>query len=338
MTDAQGTLYLHKHRISLPFERVSTTPGVSDVIQMCNELRHVIPITQTTFGKMRTYLPYMLEGAPFQMKGKDVTVPQYKGGMNTYDYFRQMEKLDHEYDPDNGNGRWLRSSARFLVCWVAEELKREHSVGEGWCSVFYVGPEKNQPTTNRTRTLHCSTLPLVAEQTATVAPLFTPDMEKKFLEYQMGDEEETSMETVTTRKYRKPSKLVQSNRTLARSVELRIYLDKTRKRKGHLCKGLLRKQVKTWLTTTSDGRELLKACEVDEDAFDVDHVWAQSIGGPDVVENYHVMPCGVNSHFQDIAWNSKEKRDYVGEEQVRIVRDLAVGARDTFDWIFLTSK
>lgn len=90
-------------------------------------------------------------------------------------------------------------------------------------------------------------------------------------------------------------------------------------------------------TSTVDGRELLKASDVDPDAFDVDHVWPQSMGGPEVVENYHIMPCGVNSHFRDLVWNSREKRAYVGEEQVHMVNDLAVRARNYFDWSALTS-
>jgi len=266
----------------------------------------------------------------------DVTIPQYRGGMNTYDYFQQMDALDHKYDPDNGNGRWLRSSARFLVCWVAEELNRKHSVGEGWRSVFYLGKEKKKPTKS-TRTPHCTAPPPSADETGAV-PLFTDEMEEKYLEFQMGDAEDTSTvaeETVrsATRQYRKPSKLEQSNRTLGKCFELCTHLGKRKMRRG-----LIHKAVKKWLTETADGRELLKGCDVDPDAFDVDHVWAQSMGGPDVVENFHVMPSGVNSFFRDMAWNSKEKRAYVGEEQVRIVRDLAVRARDNFDWIALTSE
>jgi hypothetical protein len=56
------------------------------------------------------------------------------------------------------------------------------------------------------------------------------------------------------------------------------------------------------------------------------------MGGPEVVENYHFMPSGVNSYFRDLAWNSTEKRAYVGEEQVHMVTDLAVRARNSFDW------
>lgn len=320
------TLYFDKRCISLPFERVSTTPSVSDVIQMCNELPPECPISRKMlFGKVRTFLTYMLEGAPCRMQGRDVTIPEYRGGVNTYDYFLKMDKLDREYDPDNGNGRWLRSAARFLVCWVAEELKRKHSIGEGWRSVFYVGKKKKQPT-NRAP-------PLVAEQTT--APLFTPEMEDKFMEFQMGNVEETFTVremTVdsTTRQYRKPSKHVQSIRTLGKCFALRRHL-----RKKSVRRGLLHSEVKKWLTGTNDGRELLKACEVDADAFDVDHVWAQSMGGPEVVENYHVMPSGVNSYFRDLAWNSPEKRAYVGEEQVHMVTDLAVRARNSFDWMAL---
>jgi len=325
------TLNLHRNRIFLPFERVSTTPSVSDVIELCNELTPECPISDETFVKMRTYLPYMLEGASFTMSGKNVALPQYKGGTNTYDYFLRMNELDHEYDPYKGNGRWLRSIARFLVCWVAEELKRKHSIGEGWRSVFYVGKKKKQPT-KRTRTPHCVAPPPSAEQTTTVVPLFPLEMEEKYLEFQMGDAEETSTvreERVssTTRQYRKPSKHVQSNRTLGKCFALRRHL-----RKKSVRKGLLHSEVKKWLTGTDDGRELLKACEVDADAFDVDHVWAQSMGGPEVVENYHVMPSGVNSYFRDLAWNSTEKRAYVGEEQVHMVTDLAVRARNSFDW------
>lgn len=331
------TLYLHKERISLPFDRVATTPTVSNVLEMCKDLSQHIPISRKTLVKLRNFLPCMLDGAPCQMQGRDVTIPQYKGGMNTYEYFQQMEALDHEYDPENGNGRWLRSSARFLICWVAEELKCKHSIGEGWRSVFYLGKEKKPPA-RRVHTPHHDDVPSpICAHVATVAePLFTDEMEEKFLEFQMGDAEvmDTIPELVssTGRQYRKPSKLVQSNRTLGKCFALRRHL-----RKKSVRRSVLHVEVKKWLTSTVDGRELLKACDVDPDAFDVDHVWPQSMGGPEVVENYHVMPCGVNSFFRNMAWNSKEKRAYVGEEQVHMVTDLAVRARDKFDWSALTS-
>lgn len=326
------TLYLQRGRISLPFERVSTTPSVTAVLQMCNELSHHLPISRKTLVKLRNFLPCMLEGAPCQMQGKDVAIPRYKGGTNTYDYFKQMEALDHEYDPENGNGRWLRSSARFLICWVAEELKEKHSIGDGWRSVFYLGGEKKQPT-KRVHTPRSATPPICAHVVTAAEPIFTDEMEEKFLEFQMGDAEVTDtvrggeMISSTGRQYRKPSKLVQSNRTLGKCFALRHHL-----RKKSVRKGLLHSEVKKWLTGTNDGRELLKACDVDADAFDVDHVWPDSMGGPDVLENYHVMPSGVNSFFREMAWNSKEKRAYVGEEQVHMVTDLAVRARNTFDW------
>lgn len=326
------TLYLHRGRISLPFERVSTTPTVSDVLQMCNELSHSIPISRKTLVKLRNFLPCMLNGTPCQMQGKDVTIPQYKGGMNTYDYFQQMEALDHEYDPENGNGRWLRSSARFLICWVAEELKCKHSIGEGWRSVFYLGKEKKQPAKRVHTSQHDDvTSPICAHVVTAAEPLFTDEMEERFLKFQMGDAEVTDtvpeLVSSTGRQYRKPSKLVQSNRTLGKCFALRRHL-----RKKSVRKGVLHFEVKKWLTSTVDGRELLKACDVDPDAFDVDHVWPQSMGGPEVVENYHVMPCGVNSFFRDMAWNSNEKRAYIGEEQVHMVNDLAMRARNYFDW------
>lgn len=335
-TTAAMTLYLHKGRISLPFDRVVTTPTVSDVLQMCNELSHHIPISRRTLVKLRNFLPCMLEGAQCQMQGRDVTIPQYRGGMNTYDYFQQMEALDHKYDPENGNGRWLRSSARFLICWVAEQLKCNHSIGEGWRSVFYLGREKKQPERRIHTPHHCVTSPMCAHVANAEESLFTDEMEERFLEFQMGDAEvtDTVQEMVSSsgRQFRKPSKLVQSNRTLGKCFALRRHL-----RKRSVRKSVLHFEVKKWLTTTVDGQELLKACEVDPDAFDVDHVWPQSMGGPEVVENYHVMPCGANSFFRDMAWNNKEKRAYVGEEQVQMVTDLAVRARNEFDWSALTS-
>ena len=47
---------------------------------------------------------------------------------------------------------------------------------------------------------------------------------------------------------------------------------------------------------------------------------------------------GVNSFFRDAPWHQGEKREYVGEEQVRLVRELAVAGRDQLPWHLVTRR
>jgi len=148
-----------RNNISLPFERVTKTPTVNDVINMCERLKssEAMPVTARMIKKLQCYLPLMLNGVRYnQVLARDILLPQYTGGSNTYDYFSKIDTLDNKYDPKPAVGRpkcgrWLRSSARFLVCWVAEELKHEHSEGAGWHDVFDVTPEKRAPTKKRDR-------------------------------------------------------------------------------------------------------------------------------------------------------------------------------------------
>ena len=138
---------------------------------------------------------------------------------------------------------------------------------------------------------------------------------------------------------RQPSPKTQMMRTLGLCEELKEFL----RRGGETKKGkrtdytllsnkLLLSKVKEWLRDTDKGRAHLSECDVDQESFSVDHVWAESAGGPNVLDNYHIMPTGTNSHFMDMPWTNREKMEYVGPAQVRLVREMAHRARDSLPW------
>lgn len=159
-----------RNNITLPFSHVTKTPSVGDVLDMCERLQSSdgMPVTSKMMKKLQHYLPFMLEGVCYnQVLANNILLPQYKGGTNTYEYFLEIDRLDNLYDPKPMGGRpkcgrWLRSSARFLVCWVAEELKHEYSIGTGWHEVFDVTPEKRAPTTKRSHTIMVEEAPPTA--------------------------------------------------------------------------------------------------------------------------------------------------------------------------------
>ena len=164
-----------RNNITLPFSHVTKTPSVEDVLGMCERLQSSegMPVTSDMMKKFQHYLPFMLEGTCYnQVLANNILLPQYTGGTNTYEYFQEIDRLDNLYDPTPTGGRskcgrWLRSSARLLVCWVAEELRHEYSIGAGWREVFDVTPEKRAPTTKRSHTI-------MVEETPTPPPPPTP--------------------------------------------------------------------------------------------------------------------------------------------------------------------
>lgn len=160
---------------------------------------------------------------------------------------------------------------------------------------------------------------LLAVEAATVDPPGVPVTRRRILE--------------------KPSGNTKSLRTLGNCSELRKYLKNgagsaSRKRRDYtkVHTPLLIQKVKEWLLLTEEGRERLEGCKVDKEGFAIDHAWAQALGGPDVLENYHVMPSNANSYFGDMAWNVAEKAEYLGDEQINLVRTLAKAAQRDFPW------
>lgn len=138
-----------------------------------------------------------------------------------------------------------------------------------------------------------------------------------------------------------PGPNVQRLRTLGGNQELITYLrngagqpqNKKRRRVDYVRKSgeSLHKMVTAWLKTP-DGIELLRGCDVCPDAATIDHVMPESLGGPDHLWNYHIMPRSANSHFKERPWTDAEKQQYVGASQVHFVRKLLSEAREVLDW------
>lgn len=349
---------------ALPSQFMTRKPTVGEVLQACQRVveRDNAPLEESHWRAMRKFLPKMLCGEPWnEADANNVVLTQYSQGTHVYVYFNEMKRLDKKYDPPlpktiekqgrNKLGRWLTSSARFLILWKAEELKWVHGVGNGWRDVFCVTPPtKAQRNARRERRPDSPRAPAPAPLPVA---LFTAEMESAFLDFQSGspgaahrhrppsppplrtgEMETVRLDVFPAPRYRVPSALVQGIRTLGNCHALRRHLRK--KKMLTMSNSRVHTEVKWWLRHTPEGREVIAACDVDPDAFDVDHVWPVILGGPDVVENYHIMPSGVNSHFRDLPWNAPEKARYVGEEQTRLVRDLARQGRDTLPWHLLT--
>ena len=77
---------------------------------------------------------------------------------------------------------------------------------------------------------------------------------------------------------------------------------------------------------TPDGRAHLLRCELDPDAYHLDHAFPNREGGPSHYWNAYVMPPQANQHFGN-QWN-EEKRRYLGHAQCDATRQLMHHLRD----------
>lgn len=334
-----------KQTIPLPFHRVTHTPTTDDVLNMCERLSSVLPIGPEILKNIKGMLPCMLEGKPWNQANADnVRLPQYVGGGDTVAYVMDIKDLERKYDPTNKDGRWLYSSARWLICWVAEELKDCHGIGLGWSDVFSVSHLRIVRT--RLDALREESLSPVPEDVNPPCRIFpSRQMEYDFLEFQMGDpptptRESPQLDVPTPSSFpTPPSQNAQRARTLGNNESLKDFLRNlgTAKRgragEGYLMYSdqTLYEKVKLYLRT-EEGRHLLEACEIDPQAATIDHVMPESQGGPDHLFNYHLMPAKDNSSFNGVPHTNKHKMAYVGRDQVALLRHLLMEAKKRLPW------
>ena len=132
----------------------------------------------------------------------------------------------------------------------------------------------------------------------------------------------------------KPSETVQEMRTLGRCVSLRRWLEngadepKKRGRNGQFKKprdwtkdpgkaDAFNSKIRRWLLETEEGRDRLSKCDVGS-CFEIDHVISQRLGGPNCLENSHIMPADHNRYFKDMPWYYPEKWNYIGDQQFQL--------------------
>ena len=313
-----------------------------------------LPFNETTRQRASHYLPFMLSKVVYSECGVHLLLRQFTAGTDPIAYFEYIVGIQKAYPDSVRAGGWLQSIARLVVCWVAEELKTMGH-GNGFDDVLVavgeVVPHDGADGALVATTEIASNLSVCYDPAAAWPAGYADalrDYQQKHMDGWYGDALPPCQQLPTIdandlarqlarMPHRMPSANAQSLRTLGNCEELRQYL-KGRKRKHDaiscldMSNELVHSETRRWLRETSEGRARLAGCDVDADAFDVDHVWPRALGGPDVIENYHVMPCGVNARFRDMSWNTREKSAYVGAEQIRIVRNLASAGQKLLPW------
>ena len=298
-------------------ERVTKAPTVVDVLSTCQ--RH--PFTKGTLQHARRHLACMLEGRPYSIGGTShVVLEQFRAGDDPYAYYRYVASLEKPYPCMQTRGSWVKSVARLLICWVAEELKSV-GVGGGFADHFRVseGEEWREADTPLEREGEADT---PSERVGEGLEEYYDEREDSPSELMPGTPcssssagKEGTVGTLTPPEYS-----VQMARTCSLIPPLRDFLSKGGKQKTmdylHFAGPVVFDTIKQWIKGTEEGRRHARMhANIDPDSFHLDHVISREMGGPSHVCNAYLMPGGHNSHFHE-NW-TKQKRDYVGRHAVR---------------------
>ena len=312
---------------ALAHERVTRTPTIQDLIDLATRLG----FSATTVRKTPHYAPYMLHNIPYTEGGLSEVLAQFRAGDDPYAYYALMKQVARDHPKTKDAGGWLQSVARLLVCWVAEELRRQ-GIGNGFHDHFVVHDSRK-----RVREEEVADTEEEEEEEEDASLHGLVDW------YASQMDSDVSPAPAQTNRWTPPPYLVQQARTLALHKPLRAYLEtgagvpaaRGRRPINYLrdrCDRSLLVRVRAFLLETDAGLALLDACRVRPDAFTIDHVLPQALGGPHHILNFHVMPPAANSHFGDRHWTDPEKEAYVGSDQIQCVKTLVHEARDALAW------
>jgi len=320
-----------------PHELVTAAPTLEAILEMCTRL----PFSRTTVVKARAYLPFLLEGKLYTEGNSNVYLDIFVAGSDPYEYYSYCQNIEVQHPATKSCGGWLKSVARLLICWVAEELKMQGH-GRGFDDHFRVSEEALwQPAPD----VHVAApTPVAAPDVPVAAPTPVPVAAPTPV---VAVHIPTTGRAVapTPQRLAIPPYAVQMARTCTLIPPLQQFLA----RGGHIS-GRKRgrvdysrhespavfEQIRFFFTRTDEGRTHMREhAQLDPEGFEVDHVIADSIGGPSHLFNAYLMPASLNSHFGD-AWTA-EKRTYVGEHAVKAARTAMQWGRLRVDWHAMSS-
>jgi hypothetical protein len=352
-----------------PHELVTTAPTLEAVLEMCTRL----PFSRTTVVKARAYLPFLLEGKLYTEGNSNVYLDVFVVGSDPYEYYSYCQDIEVQHPGTKSCGGWLKSVARLLICWVAEELKMQ-GCGLGFDDHFRVSEEAlwqpapgvpvaaPAPVPVAASDVHVAAsdvhvaapapVPVAASDVQVAAPSPVP-VAAPNVEVAAPAPVPVAAHIPTTRgavaptpqRLTIPPYTVQMARTCTLIPPLQQFLA----RGGHI-NGRKRgrvdysrhespavfEQIRFFFTRTEEGRTHMREhAQLDPEGFEVDHVIADSIGGPSHLFNAYLMPASLNSHFGD-TWTA-EKRTYVGEHAVKAARTAMQWGRLRVDWHAMSS-
>ena len=323
-----GRVYMVNRRTTparFDYSRVRVPPNADMILAMCERQ----PWSATTKKKARDYLPYMLQGKFYSEGGASMYLAPFSAGDDPYAYYHYCRQLETTYPGIKQAGSWLKSVARLLICWVAEEL-RAQGHGAGFADHFVV------------RGASIRAVPMAAPtKDIDVDASYGDDLRAYYDAEVTGCDSSVlasgGADAPYPRHVASPPYVVQSSRTCMLIPPLVAFLRTggTTKRQRvdytRLEGKAVFEQIRHWVRHTEAGhRHAREHADIDPDGFHVDHVIPEAMGGPTHYFNAHLMPSSHNSHFRD--WWTAEKRDYVGEHAVRAARSVTEWGRQRVDW------
>lgn len=303
--------HLHASPIGFAYTQVRAEPTIDKILAMCEGQ----PWNATTKKKAQVYLQYMLQGRFYSEGGANLYLPSFSAGDDPYAYYHYCQQLETTYPGIRDAGSWLKSVARLLICWVAEELRLQGH-GAGFADHFVV-----RGRVVRNDRVQASALDADGSYGDALRAYYNAEMGREDCRGVNGGSKSPKADHVAP-----PSYAIQSSRTcmlipplvsfLRGGTAKRQRVDYTR----HEGKAVF-DQIRQWVRCTEEGRRHAKEhAQIDPDGFHVDHVIPEAMGGPTHYFNAYLMPSSHNSHFRD--WWTREKREYVGDYAVRAARSV----------------
>ena len=307
---------------------ITHTPTAREVLQVASRFNFPPSVLRAA----KVHLPQMLHSEPYH----DHILEQFQND-DPYKYRKYCRTMDSKYSKSHG---WLPNVARLLICWVAVELQATGAATSGFPDHFKMVPERLRPDAPKQ-----STNEIEHEEEEHVAPPgehVAPPEEEHVAP--LGTTRVVSVGTQTCDGSRifplPPSANAQRARTIGNNERLKEFLRNgasfnKRPRSGD---NYLNYHTTTLLVKigeymkTDEGVELLKDCEIDTQAWTLDHVWPKSCGGPHHMFNLHLMPLRDNSSFNDVSHTTPGKMDYVGPDQKALLEKLLSRAQTELRW------
>jgi len=315
-----------------PHGVVTRTPTVDEVMEVAR--KYEIFGTNPREDKASTKLFHMLNGGHSR---NGSTLDRYTHTRDPYEYREYCRLWDLSHTKSKGG--WP-NTARLLIFWMAEEMR---TMGHGnGCVAHFTRTVTDESNSLEHDITHVD---VVTEQEA-MAQEDAEWGEALVAHYHMEVMESVSPQAPATRTERvstfpsPPSQNAQRARTLGHNQELIEFLRNNgsfkkvrRSDNGYLryCNANFIKGVKLYLRTP-EGIHFLESCEIDSEAYTIDHVWPQCHGGPDHLWNLHLMPLRHNSRFKDVPFTHPDKQAYVGVGQVNLVLHLMRTGGKRLDW------
>lgn len=199
---------------------VTRTPTPAEVIGMAR----TFPFNSDTVRHATRLVPCMLYGVPWTKKMR--SLDQYTHLRDPYDYYLYCKLMSQTHEPKSKG--WLPSVARLLICWMAEELRTTHGIGNGFADHFHFGALGNPeepPMTEEEPAEETETQTTTEVDLGKLLEYYDEEMREVSHDEQPGGGGGMTVERCVTRAFPlPPNQNAQRARTLGNNENLKEYL------------------------------------------------------------------------------------------------------------------